>query len=161
VQDNVGTKLRLFLHWSNATAHITPPTAIKRQSNVDNMVKCFFVFLEGCVSLKPFFRLQFVTQNKTLFILWRLIINIWDICIILRENPNARDMAKCYRIFKNDSRRWQYYCLFSDREILTFILIMWIIGRASNSIQIYSYIQQDATLHSLFISGNCATCFGW
>jgi hypothetical protein len=23
------------------------------------------------------------------------------------------------------------------------------------------YIQQDATLHSLFISGNCATCFGW
>jgi hypothetical protein len=23
------------------------------------------------------------------------------------------------------------------------------------------YIQQDATLHSLFISGNCATCFEW
>ena len=23
------------------------------------------------------------------------------------------------------------------------------------------YIQQDATLHSLFISGNCCTCFGW
>ena len=23
------------------------------------------------------------------------------------------------------------------------------------------YIQQDATLHSLFISGNCPTCFGW
>jgi len=22
------------------------------------------------------------------------------------------------------------------------------------------YIQQDATLHSLFISGNCSTCFG-
>jgi hypothetical protein len=25
----------------------------------------------------------------------------------------------------------------------------------------YTYIQQDATLHSLFISGNCSTCFGW
>jgi hypothetical protein len=25
----------------------------------------------------------------------------------------------------------------------------------------YSYIQQDATLHSLFISENCSTCFGW
>ena len=25
----------------------------------------------------------------------------------------------------------------------------------------YIYIQQDATLHSLFISGNCSTCFGW
>ena len=23
------------------------------------------------------------------------------------------------------------------------------------------YIQQDATLHRLFISGNCSTCFGW
>jgi len=23
------------------------------------------------------------------------------------------------------------------------------------------YIQQDATLHSLFISGNCFSCFGW
>ena len=23
------------------------------------------------------------------------------------------------------------------------------------------YIQHDATLHSLFISGNCSTCFGW
>ena len=23
------------------------------------------------------------------------------------------------------------------------------------------YIQQDATLHSLFVSGNCSTCFGW
>jgi hypothetical protein len=35
------------------------------------------------------------------------------------------------------------------------------IWRAPNSIPIYSCIQQDATLHSLFISGNCSTCFGW
>jgi hypothetical protein len=33
---------------------------------------------------------------------------------------------------------------------------MWRIRRAPNSIPIYSYIQQDATLHSLFISGNCS-----
>src|SRR5215475_13551525 len=38
---------------------------------------------------------------------------------------------------------------------------MWRIGRAPNSIPIYSNIQQDATLHSLFIFGNCSTCFGW
>jgi hypothetical protein len=38
---------------------------------------------------------------------------------------------------------------------------MWRIGRAPNSIPVYSYIQQDATLHSSFISGNCCTCFGW
>jgi hypothetical protein len=30
-----------------------------------------------------------------------------------------------------------------------------------HGILIYVYIQQDATLHSLFISGNCSTCFGW
>jgi hypothetical protein len=30
---------------------------------------------------------------------------------------------------------------------------MWRIGRAPNSIPIYSYIQQDATSHSLFIYG--------
>jgi hypothetical protein len=36
---------------------------------------------------------------------------------------------------------------------------MWRIGWAPNSIPIY--IQQDAMLHSLFISGNCPTYFGW
>jgi hypothetical protein len=36
---------------------------------------------------------------------------------------------------------------------------MWRIGWAPNSIPIY--IQQDTTLHSLFIPGNCFTCFGW
>jgi hypothetical protein len=45
--------------------------------------------------------------------------------------------------------------------VLTLILLMWRIGWAPNSISIYSYIQQDATLQSLFISGNCSTCFGW
>jgi hypothetical protein len=34
---------------------------------------------------------------------------------------------------------------------LTFILLMWRIGRAPNSIPIYSYIHQDATLHSIYI----------
>jgi hypothetical protein len=42
---------------------------------------------------------------------------------------------------------------------LTFILLLWRTGRPPNSIPIY--IQQDATLDGLFISGNCSTCFGW
>jgi hypothetical protein len=42
---------------------------------------------------------------------------------------------------------------------LTLILLMWRIRWAPNSIPIH--IQQDATLHSLFISGNSSTCFGW
>jgi hypothetical protein len=45
--------------------------------------------------------------------------------------------------------------------LLRLILLMWRIGRAPNSIPIYEYIQQDATLHSLFIYGNCSTCFRW
>jgi hypothetical protein len=36
---------------------------------------------------------------------------------------------------------------------------MWRIEWAPSSIPIY--VQQDETLHSLFISGNCSTCFGW
>jgi hypothetical protein len=42
---------------------------------------------------------------------------------------------------------------------LTLILLMWRTGWAPNRILIY--IQQDATLNSLFISANCSTCFGW
>jgi hypothetical protein len=44
---------------------------------------------------------------------------------------------------------------------LIHILLMWRIGRAPNSIQIYEYIKQHATLHILFIAGNCSTCLGW
>jgi hypothetical protein len=47
------------------------------------------------------------------------------------------------------------------RPTLTLILLIWRIGWAPNSIPIYVYIQRVATLHSLFISGNCSTCFGW
>jgi hypothetical protein len=45
--------------------------------------------------------------------------------------------------------------------ILTLILLMWRIRWANNTVPVYLYIQQDATLHSLFISGNCSICFGW
>jgi hypothetical protein len=48
-----------------------------------------------------------------------------------------------------------------DSTELTLILLTWRIGRAPNSISIYSCIQKDATSHSLFISGKCSTCFGW
>jgi hypothetical protein len=50
---------------------------------------------------------------------------------------------------------------FGEDGSLTLILLMWRIGQAPNSIPIYEYIHQDATLHSLFMSGNCSTCFGW
>jgi hypothetical protein len=43
---------------------------------------------------------------------------------------------------------------------LTLILLMWRLQWTPNSIPLYSYIQQHATLHSLFISGNYSTCFG-
>jgi hypothetical protein len=65
-------------------------------------------------------------------------------------------------ILLTDAQQWyvemylRRFCLFTT---LTFILPMWRIGWASNSIPIY--IQQDATLHSLFISGSCSACFGW
>jgi hypothetical protein len=51
--------------------------------------------------------------------------------------------------------------VYGDDIILTFILLKWRIGRDPNSNTIYSYIQQEATSYSLFISGNCSTRFGW
>jgi hypothetical protein len=44
--------------------------------------------------------------------------------------------------------------------LLTLILLTWRIVWAPNSIPVYSYIQQNVTLHSLFISENYSTCFG-
>jgi hypothetical protein len=62
------------------------------------------------------------------------------------------------------SKERSYLCpdtayTWATRIILTFILLMWRIWWDPNSIPIY--IQQDATLHNLFISGNCSICFGW
>jgi hypothetical protein len=76
-----------------------------------------------------------------------------------RFNRNDVKINKCkYTILV-----WKkfLYVQFTDGLLLTHILLMWRIGRAPNSILIYSYIQPDTTLHSLFISGNCSTCFGW
>jgi hypothetical protein len=64
-------------------------------------------------------------------------------------------------VFNNTLSSYRWYLTSEQTVKLTLILLMWIIGRVPNSISIYEYIQQDATLHSLFISGNCSTCFGW
>jgi hypothetical protein len=63
--------------------------------------------------------------------------------------------------FINTSTQFSIYISLNciTKHILTLILLMWRIGWSPNSIPIY--IQQDATLHSLFVSGNCSTCFGW
>jgi hypothetical protein len=54
---------------------------------------------------------------------------------------------------------WQYQMHHAMGPPLTLILLMWRIGWVPNNFPVY--IQQNATLHSLFISGNCSTCFGW
>jgi hypothetical protein len=51
-----------------------------------------------------------------------------------------------------------YFYYFHLQDCLTLILLMWRIGWAPDSIP--TYIQQDAKLHSSFISGNCSTCSG-
>jgi hypothetical protein len=57
-----------------------------------------------------------------------------------------------------------YFTLSSHqfRKWLTLLtLLMWRIGWAPNSIPIYVYIQKDAMLHRIFISGNGSKFFGW
>jgi hypothetical protein len=77
-----------------------------------------------------------------------------DLVALLRMTPIVQVITKV-------SLCTTLYHLSLSKFLLTFILLIWRNGRAINSIPIYSYIQQDATSHSLFISGNCSTYFGW
>jgi hypothetical protein len=48
-------------------------------------------------------------------------------------------------------------------HLLVLVVVLTFMGPCIVSIFQYTCIsnQQDATLHSLFIFGNCSTCFGW
>jgi hypothetical protein len=59
------------------------------------------------------------------------------------------------KMYQNYNKNIINYKLKNVAYKLTPILLMWRIGWAPNSIPIY--IQQDSTLHSLFISGNWRT----
>jgi hypothetical protein len=82
--------------------------------------------------------------------------------IMLNCRPNGRSRLGILLKRLLDEAEEVYQGLTRDgwwRWWLTLFLLMWRIQWAPNSIPIC--IQQDATLHSLFISGNCSTCFGW
>jgi len=54
------------------------------------------------------------------------------------------------------------FCLHSPNgQVLYTVFVYFNIYGYLHHKYISIYIQQDATLHSLFISGNCPTCFGW
>jgi hypothetical protein len=52
---------------------------------------------------------------------------------------------------------------FNDTSIICKCSFLWLVNKRTLKKFRYLllYIQQDETLHSLFISGNCSTCFGW
>ena len=52
-----------------------------------------------------------------------------------------------YRVPPSGTRKTEKYVIVGYEVESTYIILI--------------YIQQDAKLHSLFISGNCSTCFGW
>jgi hypothetical protein len=84
--------------------------------------------------------LRFVFKRLNYLRWWRQKISLWghQVFIILLDIDIS---LKCFS------------------QTSTLILLMWRIRWAPNSIRIY--IQQDATLHRFFISGNCSTHFGW
>ena len=84
-------------------------------------------------------------------------LQVLTLCNIITFKVSTASAIQSGTIYEADTAR-EWSNLRSDR--LTLILLMWRIGWAPNSIPIYSYIQQDAMLHSLFISRNCSTCFG-
>jgi hypothetical protein len=94
------------------------------------------------------------------------IIYVASPCNRLQVRRLYRDVTVMHNVYL---RREVVVCVHSVEQMkpepkvmfLTFILLMWRTGRAPNSTPVYSFIQQDATLHSLFISGNCSIRFGW
>ena len=67
-------------------------------------------------------------------------------------------MASTCTIITNRTIRFKYKILV---QCTSFRKICGLTVRFNVTSHIPIYIQQDATLHSLFISGNCPTCFGW
>ena len=66
------------------------------------------------------------------------------------------------RTNSEDRRTLAHMCICeNDQQDAHFFLINLFQLNHPLHIPIYEYIQKDATLHSLFISGNCSTCFGW
>jgi hypothetical protein len=111
------------------------------------VLKYFVRFAENLIcwngNLKPYFVPTYLHQTGVRVLLARSYI-----CI-----PFHKHGVLC---LDSDVRT---KILLIDTRHLTLILLMWRTGWAPKGIQIY--IQQDATLHSLFISGNVSTCFGW
>jgi hypothetical protein len=108
--------------------------------------------------------------------LFLLIVNLLfsiKYTVVIAKQWQARCMAFKSKllqtlIFSRHRPKLARLCCKSNKHIialkkcaLTLILLMWRIGWAPNNISIYVYIQQEVTLHSLFISGNCSTRFGW
>jgi hypothetical protein len=90
------------------------------------------------------------------------ILVLIELRLIQEGGGGAYPCSPMLSVRKQCSGKWEH-CVFSvfvSQCSLTLILLMWRIGLVPNSIPIYVYIQQDAKLHSLFISGNCSTCFG-
>jgi hypothetical protein len=76
--------------------------------------------------------------------------------------PSVRVAEEC------QPARWRYMNIYQPfkrrvKSHLSFASIIWRfnVHGSLHCKYIPIYIQQDATLHSLLISGNCSTCFGW
>jgi hypothetical protein len=88
-------------------------------------------------------------------------ISFSDILMFQKEEPQICISEWSQDLTLTQNVDWGFLLSTTFPQILTFILLMWRIGWAPNSIPIYSYIQQNAKSHSFFISGNCSACFEW
>ena len=96
--------------------------------------------------------------------------------MVYPHNKNKEDTLFTFNLFKllTSTCFQQVYCsssggtnLYIQQLVYVMLKIMELfkikfnVQRSVHRKYILIYIQQDATLHSLFISGNRSTCFGW
>jgi hypothetical protein len=112
--------------------------------NCSFQIKGYVTLVHSCASLK-------LAQKIRLLI--RYICAYYAFVFYLLTNSYQLRLTTISNVQTNASDSFEtiYVCVLSDCKragttYCTYILI---------------YIQRDATLHSLFISENCSTCFGW
>ena len=77
------------------------------------------------------------------------------------ENSVTKDPER-RKPWKRDREQSQGFIEVDTGFIMPFRFKTFSVNRGAETIDVFLiYVQTDATLHSLFIYGNCSTCFGW
>ena len=113
--------------------------------------------LQVCVFLKNIY-------SYSLRIPFMLLSNETEDCLprlYHKKSLKAEIQPNCAQKFSYCLRENELHLAFQSHSLLMYSLSEFNVYGSVRRKNILIHIQQDATLHSLFLSGNCSICFGW